>query len=304
MPLDAGLLAAPLVDRIARRAGRDRVPYLLALAMGANAGSAMTLAGNPQSMLVANLSGMGYRDYLARGGPAGLVALFVTAATLHFIFRKRLRVPVEPTAEVAVVEARPAAGLRSRLRAVGPLMSLAAVSVAFLAGSNLAWSALCGAALVIFWRGRDPAPLFDRVSWTALVFFAALFVLVAGLAKAGVPAALVDLVLPHLPAGAAAALLVLSGVLLVGCQLISTVPFILLVAPLVAGMPDPSRAWTVVAVVSTLAGNLTLLGSVANIIVVETARAEDAIGFRAYLRVGAPVTLLSTAAALAWLLLV
>ena len=297
------LLLAPLVDRVARRQGRDRVPYLLALAMGSNAGSAMTVAGNPQNMLVASLSGMSYRDYLGRGGPAGLLALLVTAATLHVLFRKRLNqaapVPVEQ-AEADVVRDAAERSVPARVRAAGPLVCVAGVSVAFLAGGNLAWAALCGAAVVIVWRGRDPAPLFERVSWQVLVFFAALFVLVAGLQKAGVPRALVDLVVPHLPAGAAAALLVLAGLLLVGCQLISNVPFILLVAPLVRAFADADAAWTVVAVVSTLAGNLTLLGSVANVIVIETAGAEREIGFRAYLRIGAPVTLLSTAAALAY----
>src|SRR5262249_55015248 len=77
------LLLAPLVDRTARRAGLDRVPYLLALAMGSNAGSAATLAGNPQNMLIAGLSGLSYRGYLLRAGPAALLALLATAGMLH-----------------------------------------------------------------------------------------------------------------------------------------------------------------------------------------------------------------------------
>ncbi|MBI4953601.1 MAG: arsenic transporter [Myxococcales bacterium] len=297
------LLAAPLVDGIARRAGLPRVPYLLALAMGSNAGSAMTLAGNPQNMLVAGLSGLGYRTYLWRAGPAGLVALVATAATLHLLFRHKL-VAAPPAADgVVELDAREPAR-DQRWRRGASLVCLVGVSVAFLAGANLAWTALSGAAVVMLARGREPGPLFGRVSWTVLVFFAGLFVVVAGLQKAGVPQAILDAVRPHLPAAPTPGLLALAGLLLVGCQLISNVPFILLVEPLVHGLPDPSRAWCVVAVVSTLAGNLTLLGSVANIIVVETAHAEDEIGFGAYLRVGAPVTLVSTAAALAWLLLV
>jgi Na+/H+ antiporter NhaD/arsenite permease-like protein len=93
-------------------------------------------------------------------------------------------------------------------------------------------------------------------------------------------------------------------VLLIGSQIVSNVPLILLLEPWIRGFPDGTTAWVLTALVSTLAGNLTLLGSVANIIVIERAGAQDEVGFRAYTRAGLPVTLLSTAAALAvvWLL--
>jgi Na+/H+ antiporter NhaD/arsenite permease-like protein len=173
--------------------------------------------------------------------------------------------------------------------------------VAFAAGANLAWASIAGAAVVMLLRGRDSGPLFSRVSWTVLVFFAALFILVAGLQKAGVPRAALEAAAPHLPRNEIAALGTLSLALVVGCQIISNVPFILLIEPMIKTLPDPVTAWTVAAVVSTLAGNLTLLGSVANIIVVESAGAEKDLGFRAYVRVGAPVTLVSTMVALGWL---
>jgi Na+/H+ antiporter NhaD/arsenite permease-like protein len=126
---------------------------------------------------------------------------------------------------------------------------------------------------------------------------------VGGLQKAGAPKVAVDAVVPHLPANPTAALGAFAAAMLVGCQIISNVPFILLVTPLLRAMPDAPLAWTITAVVSTLAGNLTLLGSVANIIVVEEANAEREIGFRAYLKVGLPVTIASTLVALGWLLL-
>lgn len=293
------LLLAPLVDAMARRARLNRVPYLLALAMGSNAGSAMTLAGNPQNMLVAKLSGISYRAYVLRAGPAGLLALGATAVVLHLLMRSRLTSnTASPSEPAEVVAAAQTPGTRRWV----PIVCLVWVSLLFLLGASLAWSALFGAALAILLRGRDPKPLFDRVSWTVLVFFAALFIVVAGLQKAGAPAAAFAALSPHLPQGPKQAILGLTASLLVGCQIISNVPFILLVEPLLRAQPDPTLAWVVTAVVSTLAGNLTLLGSVANIIVLEEARAEHEIGFRAYLKVGVPVTVVSTAVALAWLL--
>ena len=295
------LLLAPLVDRIARRRGLDRVPYLLALAMGSNAGSAITLAGNPQNMLVAKLSGLTYRGYLFLAGPAALLALITTSLVLHVLMRSRLRpnpdLVEDPLQSSTAPEEEP--GTRPWV----PVVCLVGVSVAFLAGADLAWSALSGATLLFVLRSRDPGPLFQRVSWTILLFFAALFIVVAGLQKAGAPQAAMAALTPHLPREPAAALAGLAASLLVGCQIISNVPFILLVEPLLRAMPDASLAWTTTAVVSTLAGNLTLLGSVANIIVLEGAHAEQEIGFWAYLKVGAPVTLASTVVALGWLLL-
>jgi Na+/H+ antiporter NhaD/arsenite permease-like protein len=132
-----------------------------------------------------------------------------------------------------------------------------------------------------------------------LLFFGALFIVVAGLEKSHVPGALFTAVSPHLPRSGVASVLGLSGTLLVGCQVISNVPFILITKPLVDAIADPRLAWMVVALVSTLAGNLTLLGSVANVIVIEAAQAEKEMGFRAYLKIGAPVTLVSTLLALA-----
>jgi Na+/H+ antiporter NhaD/arsenite permease-like protein len=291
------LLGAPIVDRTARRAGLPRGPYLLALAMGSNAGSAMTLAGNPQNMLVGQLSGIDYRSYLLRAGPAGLLALATTAVVLHAIMRHRLQ-PVAATSldEAPHSTARPAVSLRAALAC------LVAVSVGFLFGANLAWMALAGAMTMMIFRGRDATPLFEHVAWTVLLFFAALFVVVAGLHKTGLPAAALEATRPHMPTGEVGSTLALSGVLLIGCQIVSNVPLIALVHGWIASQPDPTTAWLVTALVTTLAGNLTLLGSVANIIVVETAHADREIGFVSYLKAGIPVTLASTVVALAYLL--
>jgi Na+/H+ antiporter NhaD/arsenite permease-like protein len=288
------LLLAPVVDRTARRAGLDRVPYLLALAMGSNAGSAMTLAGNPQNMLVANLSGLSYRAYLVRGGPAALLALLATAAILHALLRARLHAAsTDPVVESARPDPHP--------REVTLMLAcVAGVAALFLAGANLAWSAIAGAAVAMVLRRRDPAPLWSRVSWTVLVFFAALFVVTAALQRS-LPADFVERAARFAPSSRAGMLATLSGALLVGCQIVSNVPFILLGEPWIRTLPDQTLAWTTTAVVSTLVGNLTLLGSVANIIVIETANAQREIGFRSYLKVGVPVTIGSTLVAVVWL---
>lgn len=295
------LLLAPLCDRTATRLGLPRVPYLLALAMGANAGSAITLAGNPQNMLVAHLSGISYREYLATGGVAGVIALGVTAALLHLLFRKQLP---SATAETDPLASVPQTSTASRRGLAVPIACLVLVSIAFVAGANLAWGALIGSTVMMLARRSDTTRLFDSVSWTVLVFFGALFIVVAGLQKTGLPTAAIEAAIPYMPASLAARVAYLSAALLAGCQIVSNVPFILLVEPWIRAQPEPHLAWTVTAVVSTLAGNLTLLGSVANIIVIETTGTSEEVGFLAYVKAGVPVTLASTVAAVAWLLLI
>ncbi|MBK9262473.1 MAG: arsenic transporter [Polyangiaceae bacterium] len=291
------VLGAPVVDAMARRAGVDRVPYLFGLAMGSNAGSAMTLAGNPQNMLVAHLSGLSYRDYLLRGGPAGLVALVVTAMVLHALFRKRLVVRA-----VAPETNESSMGLSGRDATIAFAVTVG-VSLAFLAGANLAFAALTGAAALLILRRRDPAALFSGVTWTVLVFFAALFVVAAAFQRTGLAESALEATKPWLPADRNAATASLAGILAVGCQVVSNVPFILLAEPFIRSLPDPTLAWTTTAVATTLAGNLTLLGSVANIIVIEAAKAEDEMGFVTYFKVGLPVTIASMVAGIGYLLL-
>jgi Na+/H+ antiporter NhaD/arsenite permease-like protein len=293
------LLLAPLVDRVARKAGRERVPYLLALAMGSNAGSALTLAGNPQNMLVAHLSGIAYREYLFRAGLPALAGLAVTSGVLGFLFRRELAKEGAPPVSLPPVhEVHP-----SRWRLTVALSCTLLVAVLFLAGANLAWSALGGAALMMLLRGRAPDRLFDAVGWTVLLFFGALFIVVAGLQKTGLLAVALARLEPLFPTTRVGSLASLAVSLLLGCQVVSNVPFILLAEPWIRGLPDPHLAWMSTALFSTLAGNLTLIGSVANIIVVDATSAENELGFFRYLKAGVPVTLASSLVAGALLLL-
>ncbi len=292
------LLATPFVMMLCRRTGAPRVPFVLAVAMGANAGSAMTLAGNPQNMLVARLSGIPYARYVAVAGPAGLAALGVTAALLHGMFRGELARSAPPPA----AEEPPAA--TDRLLLAASLLALLGFTVAALLGTHLAFGAVTAASVALLAARKDAPVLLERVDWTVLVFFSGLFILVAALRKTGLPDEALAALTRVLPPQGASGTALLIGVLLVGSQIVSNVPLILLLEPWIRGFPDGTTAWVLTALVSTLAGNLTLLGSVANIIVIERAGAQDEVGFRAYTRAGLPVTLLSTAAALVvvWLL--
>jgi Na+/H+ antiporter NhaD/arsenite permease-like protein len=285
------VLATPLVVRIARRVGAAARPLLFAVAMGSNAGSALTLGGNPQNMMVARLSGLTYRGYLAHAALPTLAALAATAALIHAMFRGGL-------AEAAPAEATVAADNAPRMLP-GTLTAVAVVVIANLGGAPLAWSALAGASLALIAARERADRVLAQIEWSVPLFFAGLFISVAALRQTGLPALALGALGPTTGAHADR---LLVPTLALGSQVVSNVPLILLLEPWIRTFPDADRAWTITALVSTLAGNLTLLGSVANVIVFEQAKAK--VGFVEYLKVGVPVTVVSTALALGLLRLV
>ncbi len=289
------LMLTPLVIRLVDDARLPALPYLLALAFGANAGSAATLTGNPQNMIVGTLSGIPYATFAAALAVPALVSLVVVAGVLHAIFRRDL--PRGPLAPQAAVDP----GIDRRLLARS-LAATALAVVGFLAGFPLSWTALFSAALLMAVAGRRPREALGRVDWPLLVFFAGLFVVVAGVARAGAAARMHDAVAPLL-GGGTRQLVAFSAFTAAGSQLVSNVPFVILAGEWIPRMEDPRLLWLATALASTLAGNLTVLGSVANVIVLELAGSRARIGFWRFARIGAAITALTLAAGLGVLLL-
>ena len=285
------LVMAPVVLDVARQLRLPAVPYLIALATAANVGSVATLTGNPQNMLIGSFSGIGYRAFLWRELPVAVGGLAVVYAVLRLAYRRELPPALE------------AAGLRERFPVHYPLMwkTLAVVVVmlgAFLAGVPIALVAIAGAAYTLLTRRVNPEKVYREIDWQLLVLFSGLFVVIAGVEATGLVGQMLGwagALNLHRPA-------VLTTVTAVVSNLVSNVPAVLLFKAVIPSFGEPERGWLVLAMASTLAGNLTILGSVANLIVVEEARgAGIAIGFVEYARVGVPVTLLTLL--LGWLVL-
>jgi Na+/H+ antiporter NhaD/arsenite permease-like protein len=289
------VLGAPLVVRLVEKQRLAPLPFLLALATAANTGSAATLVGNPQNMLCAMLGHLSYREHLVLVGPVAVVGLGINHAVLVWLFRAQLR-----GESLLVTEARSWLNPRTRI-SVGVIL---ATVVAYFLGAHLAWSAAAGFVAMMLLHRRDTHALWARIDWTVLLFFAGLFIVVDAFLKSGGP----DWLFARFPLtsgvlGLVGYLRVASG-FLVGSNIVSNVPFILVVKSQMAHLPDPRLGWELLAMASTFAGNLTLLGSVANIIVAENARDLGGIGFLAYLRVGLPVALLTTLFGTLWIVAV
>ncbi|HEY1259070.1 MAG TPA: anion transporter [Stellaceae bacterium] len=285
------LALAPLILDLVLRLRRDPVPYLLALAMASNIGGAATITGNPQNMIIGSLSGISYGRFAAALSPVaatGLVLLFVLLALLHpSEFRTRER-----------LFARPAPAHLHRPLAAKSALVAAAMTVGFFAGWAPAELALLAGAVLLLTRTVKSQKIYREIDWPLLLMFAGLFIVVAGLEKSLLsPAAVAAIGRQHLDSTPVLALVTAAL-----SNLVSNVPAVLVLKPVVAALGDPRRAWLVVAMAATLAGNLTILGSVANLIVVQHAAARGvAIGFWAYFRVGAPLTVLTIGAGLFWL---
>lgn len=272
----------PVVVRLCLRLGLPLAPYLIALGTAANLGSALTTVGNPQNMLIASLSGISFLDFGLRMAPAVAAAALGQGLLLWALYRKVL--PDRVSADPAPPSTAPDAS--------GGIAVLAMVG-AFAAGLDLAWSAAAAAAGLLLWRRRDPEPLLAKVDWPLLLFFAGLFVGVAGLRATGLVDAAFAAVAPHLDLRSLSGQLWLVGAVVLGSNLVSNVPLVLLLGEPLAALGEPTLAWTELAFLSTVAGNLTLMGSVANLIVAERARAHHELGFFEFLRVGLPTTALS-----------
>jgi len=290
------VLGAPLVVRLVERHRLPAPPFLIALATAANTGSVATLVGNPQNMLCAALGDLSYREHLLAVGPLALLALAVNHGLVWLAFRRRLG-----RAALAVQTPRAALTLRTGVT----LSVIGATAVAYIAGADLAWAAAAGFVALMLLHRRDARELWLRIDWSLLLLFAGLFVVVEGFVRSGAPA----LVFERLPLAAAETRGVwgcvqLSGIFLAGSNIVSNVPFILVVRDQMGALASPALGWELLTVTSTFAGNLTLLGSVANIIVAEAARDVGGLGFFEHLKIGFPLAVITTAGGAAWLCLV
>jgi Na+/H+ antiporter NhaD/arsenite permease-like protein len=289
------VMLVPFVIAMIERSDLPIRPYLFALATGANIGSVMTVVGNPQNMIIAHAAPLTYMEFFQVLAPIGMVSLALTVVILCGIFRDDLK--------NGKIELRPsAATVLDRPLLVKTSMCLVLVLVGFISGLHLAWTALGGATLLLLISGRPPRQIMAQVDGALLLFFGALFVIVAGLEAARVLAVVSRWVFPWLHTPGLLGIIHFSWVSVLASNIVSNVPYVLVAATWVAQGGDTHRLWLLLALTSTFAGNLTLFGSVANIIVFETARGHARIGFWEFLRIGAPLTLLTTAAGVALLL--
>jgi Na+/H+ antiporter NhaD/arsenite permease-like protein len=292
------VMCTPLVVALIDAAALPPLPYLLGLAFASNAGSVATLTGNPQNMLIGTLSGISYAQFSKALLLPALISLGCVLAVLLIAFRRELSAR-RAQGPLSMEVPPPALDRELALLCVG---GLAFVLAGFLLGYNLAWTAMTGAALLLVLSRQAPKEMFAQVDGTLLVFFAGLFVVTHGVAQVGIAERIHTALAPLFGDTAVQQTFRFGAFTVAACQLVSNVPFVLLAAHWVPKLADPHLSWLSLALVSTLAGNLTPVASVANLIVLELAGNKGRISFLRFLKLGALCTLLPLVLALAVLL--
>ena len=292
------LVMVPIVLDITRRMGVSPMGYLLAVATASNIGSVATITGNPQNILIGSYSGIPYVRFLAHLGPVAAGGLLIDWAVLHWMFRNEHRSRLSDPTQ-ANNSAQPKEGCMGHPQTslMKPAIVVALVIAGFLIGFPPTLVAAVGAAVMLITRSMDPRRIYEEVDWGLLLFFVGLFVIVGGAQKVGIVAGMLELARSWNLQNTGIFVMVTT----VLSNIVSNVPAVMLLKSLVTQFPNPQHRWLLLAMASTLAGNLTITGSVANIIVVEGARKEVEIGFKDYLRVGVPVTVATLAFGTLWL---
>ncbi|MBR9971734.1 SLC13 family permease [Magnetospirillum sulfuroxidans] len=303
--LAAGLLAAILANDIVvfamapmliegiKGRGMDPRPFLLGLAGGANAGSAITIIGNPQNILIGQVGDLDFWQFIAACGVPALVSMLLVFWCVRLFWRRELAVPPVPAAEGLVPRLdywQTAKGVA----AVGALLALFATDLPREVG------ALAVAAPLLLSRRLASRDMIGTVDWHLLLLFACLFVVTDAFAATNWAASGVEWLAERqwLPDRIG----VMAPMLTLASNTIGNVPAVMLILSM---WPiEGSGPLYGLALLSTLAGNLLLVGSLANIIVAERAAASGVrLGFLDFAKAGIPMTLASLAVAAAWLLL-
>ena len=278
------LIFTPLVLGLTQTLNLNPIAYLLALAGATNLGSVATLSGNPQNILIGSFSGISYIDFAKALTPIALVSLLIQIGLLWWLYPDVRSTKSCPN--VTPVRYRIFKPLLTK-----SLLITGGLLIAFLIGMPPAQATLVAAGLLFITRRIKPQRVLNKVDWDLLVMFSGLFIVTAGVEKLGIL---------NLFSGLVYTPLSILGITALLSNLVSNVPAVLLLQHLI---PHPdTKTWLLLAAGSTLAGNLTLLGSVANLIVAEAvAKLGYQLSFWEHLRFGLPLTVVTLILAYFWI---
>ena len=284
----------PVLSMALIRAGLNPLPFLIGLAVSSNIGSAATIIGNPQNMLIGQVGRLDFGAFLFWCGPPSIVSLLGGYLVILWIYRGSLYLS---NLDSETIGEKPWPEF-SRWHTAKGLMAVAALILMFFTPLPREVSAITVAGILLCSRRMKTRDILGLVDWHLITFFCALFIVVHGISQG----TFLETAVHGLAARGVALndLSVLAGVSTLLSNLFSNVPAVMLLLPFL----DPANPgqWYALAVSSTFAGNLFLLGSIANLIVVEQARGFGIdISFRRHAAVGIPVTLLSLAVLILWI---
>jgi Na+/H+ antiporter NhaD/arsenite permease-like protein len=281
------LLYTPIVISICRSSGINPVPYLIAEILASNTGSAMTITGNPQNMLIGINSGISYGRFMLHLMPVSAAGMLIIYFVIKFLYPDNFK-------KVNAINPRISSYTYnySSMKYSLPIFGL--VIALFFANGKIGLSipviSLTGASLILILGKIRPSEVIKNIDWVLILFFSSLFIVVHGIEKTGVIQNVINgwAMSPDLQG-----IGIIHGLSLVLSQIISNVPYTILMIPILKSSGS-DIIWLSLASASTIAGNATIIGAMANIIVVESAERLDVeISFFEFLRAGFIVTVLT-----------
>jgi Na+/H+ antiporter NhaD/arsenite permease-like protein len=283
------LLFTPVIISICRASKLDPVPYCIAEILSSNAGSAMTITGNPQNMIIGINSGIPYGRFLLMLLPVSFISMLIILLVVMVVYAGHFR----SDEKLAVRDGMFQYSFESMNRSV-PIFCCIILMFFLSDALNLSIPviALAGGSLVLMFGRIGPSRIIREVDWVLLLFFASLFIVVHGIEKTGI---IQSLLMTDIIPGGLPGIATIHGLSFFLSQIVSNVPYTIVMLPIMRGTTGESL-WLSLASASTLAGNATIIGAMANLIVIESAKNLDVrIGFMEFLKTGILVTLTTLA---------
>jgi Na+/H+ antiporter NhaD/arsenite permease-like protein len=298
------VLIAPVTILICEILGIASTPFLIAEALLSNTGGVATLVGDPPNIIIGSAAGLSFNDFLVYSLPIVLVVWVITLFLLRFIMRHELAVP--PKNMDAVMKLSPSEALDDKKTATKILIVLGAAILLFFVAHFLhispAYVALSTAGFALVWVRPDVKETLERIEWSVLIFFAALFVMVGGMESAGVLESLVNVL-----AGASSIPPVLFGIFIIWgvaglSAIVDNIPITIAMIPVIHGLGaagmEIGPLWWALAFGAGFGGNGTIIGSTANIVVATLSeKTRSPITTKIWTRRGLPVMLTTCAVA-------
>jgi len=306
------LLAVPMTFLVAKYLRVAPMPFILSEVFISNIGGAATLIGDPPNIIIASKASLDFNEFLVHMAPMVMVVLAVIIPMLILMFNKELRNEVEDRQHV--MNLVPSSSIADKVLLIKSLSVLSLVILAFVLHSVLhlepAIIAMLGAGLLVLISNLKPEQFAKDVEWGTLVFFAGLFVMVGALVNVGALGIFADWVGEVVGDNAqlAAGLVVVVSALVSG--IVDNIPYVASMSPVITQLNESISGitndglWWALAFGADFGGNMTIVGASANVVAIGLAAAQGHhISFWKFAKYGIPVTVVSTAMALPYVLI-
>lgn len=279
------LLFTPIIISICRKTKLNPIPYLIAEILSSNIGSTMTITGNPQNMLIGISSNISYLDFLIKLLPISIIGMIIIVFIVKLFYRKHFN-------DKSILEFETDYKYDFKKMRISVLIFLLVI-IGFFFGKILSLSipiiALIGASLILLFGKAKPSSVIKDVDWVLLLFFASLFILVSSIQSLGLLDSFINIELNE----NLSSIIGLHSLSLLMSQILSNVPYTVLMTPLMDVLNN-ENLWLALASSATLAGNATIIGAMANLIVIESAEKENVkISFWEFFKIGIITTLIT-----------